>query len=308
MDLESTLETLVSTLPTEMDLDSALDTVAGYLPEGLDPNSILSGARSYIPAEIDFSTMMKFVLFFAACSLVLSVLGRVVLGKRSRLNHSMSSAMGILFIYAITIVVYTFQPWNLIEYLSPLPFMVFAGDYMMVIPFQEAVISVICHEVLSLVILAFLVNLLDTFIPKGNGLVSWYLLRFLTIVLAMALHILVDWAFDTYLPEVLVTYAPVILLGILAAMLLLGVLNVLLGAVLAVVDPIIGAIYTFFFSNIVGKQLTKAVVTTIIICAVVFLLGHFGYTLISITTNALLAYIPTAAVLLILWYLIGHVL
>jgi hypothetical protein len=107
---------------------------------------------------------------------------------------------------------------------------------------------------------------------------------------------------------VLVTYAPIILLGVLAAMLLIGLANLVLGAVLAIVDPIMGAIYTFFFSTIVGKQLTKAVITTIILCAVFFLMNYFGYTIILLNHSALLSYIPFGIVMLILWYLIGHLL
>ena len=308
MDIESTLETIVSSIPEDVDLATAFEAVSKYLPENFDLSSLFSAAKNYIPMEIDFLSMGKFLLLFSAISLLASTLGRVVLGKRSSLNHSLSSAMGILFIYAVTVVVYTFKPWNLEQFLSPLPFLVFAEDYLLIIPFQGSVLSVVCHEILSLVILAFLVNLLDTFIPNGKSIVTWYLLRFLTIVLAMALHLLVDWAFDSYLPEILVTYAPVILLGILAATLLLGVLNVVLGAILAIVDPIIGAIYTFFFSNIIGKQLTKAVFTTVVICAVVFLIGYFGFSLIAITPAALISYIPMALVMLVLWYVIGHLL
>jgi hypothetical protein len=66
--------------------------------------------------------------------------------------------------------------------------------------------------------------------------------------------------------------------------------------------------YTFFFSNIVGKQVSKSVFTTVILCLVFFLMGYFGYTIITITAAALLTYIPLALVLLLLWYLIGHVL
>ena len=308
MDIESTLETIVSSIPEDVNLATAFEAVSKYLPENFDLSSLFSAAKNYIPMEIDFLSMGKFLLLFSAISLLASTLGRVILGKRSSLNHSLSSAMGILFIYALTVVVYTFKPWNLEQFLSPLPFLVFAEDYLLIIPFQGSALSVVCHEILSLVILAFLVNLLDTFIPKGKSIVTWYLLRFLTIVLAMALHLLVDWAFDSYLPEVLVTYAPVILLGILAATLLLGVLNVVLGAILAIVDPIIGAIYTFFFSNIIGKQLTKAVFTTVVICAVVFLIGYFGFSLIAITPAALISYIPMALVMLVLWYVIGHLL
>lgn len=288
-----------------MSIQSAFEAVSSYLPDDL--NGLFSSAAA-VPSEIDFGQAMKFLLLFVGCSLLLTVLGRMILGKRSSLNHSVSSAMGILFLYALSMILYTFQPWELMEQLTPLPFMVFAGDYMLVISFQNSAISVLCHEVLSLVILAFLLNLLDTLIPRGKSIVTWYLLRFITISLAMVLHVLVDWAFDTYLPEVLVTYAPVILLALLAGTMLLGVLNVILGVALAVVDPILGAIYTFFFSNIVGKQLTKAVMTSIIICIVIFLLGHFGYTMICLTESALLTYIPLGLAMLILWYVIGHIL
>lgn len=306
MDLESAIETITSTIP--QDLESAISTVTSYLPDRAAIEGAVSDVVSLIPAELDFMTMAKFLLLFAGAALLLGGVGRMILGKRSSLNHSVSSAIGILFIYAVTIVCYTFQHWNLAQFLSPLPFVTFSGDYMVILPLQGAELSAICYEVLSMVILAFLVNLLDTFIPKGKSILGWYLLRFVTVILAMALHLVVRWVFNTYLPDVLVTYAPIILLGILAAMMLLGLVNLLLSLVLTVVNPILGAIYTFFFSNIVGKQLTKAIFTTAILCVVVFLLGHFGYTIINISVASLTAYIPLAVVCLILWYVIGHVL
>ena len=165
-----------------------------------------------------------------------------------------------------------------------------------------------CSEILSLIILAFLVNLLDTLIPRGNSAVGWFFLRILMVLFAMVLHILADWAFKTYLPNVLVTYAPTILLVILAVALLMGLMNLVLSVILTVVNPIFGALYTFFFSNIIGKQLSKAVFTSGIICGVVFLLGYFGCTVICVSAAALSAYIPLAIVLLLLWFLIGWVL
>lgn len=274
-----------------------MDSLSPYLSEAA---SLAEG--------LEFGSTMQFLLIFGGGCLVLTVLGRLILGKRSSLNHCVSCAMGILFLYAVTMVFYTLEPWDLLERLTPLPFMIFAEDHVLMISFQHSVFSVICHELLSLVILAFLMNLLDTFVPKGKSLVTWYLLRFLTLAAAMVLHVLADWAFDTYLPDILVTYAPVILLGLLLGTMLLGVLNFLLGVLLAVVDPILGAIYTFFFANIIGKQLTKAVATSLIICMVIFLLGHFGLTLILITEEALISYIPFGIVMLILWYIIGHLL
>ena len=271
-------------------------------------DKILSDLQSYIPVEIDFPMVLRFIALCAAGALVMGIFNRFVLGKRSELNHAVSSAMGILLIYAVTIVVYSFNPGNLARFLSPLPFIRFSGDKMIVFSFSAAGLPEICSNVLSMVILAFLVNLLDTFIPKGKKIIGWYLYRFLTVVMAMVLHFVVSWLFSAYLPGVLVTYAPMILLGVLGAMLLLGAAKVVLGLVLTAVNPIIGGIYAFFFSHAVGKQLTKAVVPTLLLCAIVFLLGHFGITVISISTAALTAYIPMILVFLVLWYLLGHVL
>lgn len=291
-----------------MDIESTLETVAAYLPEDLDVSGILGDAASFVPVDLNLAHIAKFLLFFAAGSLILSVLGRFVLGKRSSLNHSVSSAMAILFIYAVTIVVYTFKPWNLEHFLSPLPFVTFFNEYMVVMPIVGVYPTVLAQELLSLIILAFLVNLLDTFIPQGKTIPGWYCLRFLTVGLAMVLHLAIRWAFNTYLPDVLVTYAPLILLLLLIAMLLLGFLNAVLGLILTITNPIVGAIYTFFFSNIIGKQLTKAVFTSGILCIILFLMGQYGYSFIHISMTALTAYIPVAVVCLILWYLIGHVL
>ena len=85
-------------------------------------------------------------------------------------------------------------------------------------------------------------------------------------------------------------------------------MNLVLSVVLTVVNPIFGALYTFFFSNIVGKQVSKAVFSTAIVCAVFYLLDLFGYTVVCISAAALITYIPLALLLLGLWYLIGCVL
>ena len=267
-----------------------------------------STLTAYLPADVDFMSMLKFLAYLAAGVLLVSLTARVVIGRRSSLNHAISAAMGILCIYAVTVVIYTFNPYALAKYLTPLPFVRFNGEVLQVFSFSANDLPAICREVLSMVILAFLVNLLDTWIPKGKKVIGWYVYRFVTVALAMALHYGVTWAFNTYLPGVLVTYAPMILLGILAAMMVLSLANVILGVVLTVVNPIIGGIYAFFFSNIIGKQISKALVTTAILSAVVYALNHFGYTVISISASALTAYVPMIGVSLILWYIIGHAL
>lgn len=304
MDLQNTLSTITDYLGGN--LGQMVAAAASYLPANWE--QAVKHASSYLPTEIDLVNAAQFMLFFAAGVLILSVLSRVVLGKRSSLNHSLSSAIGILFIYAVTIVVYTFKPWNLELLLSPLPFVSFSGQFLVIFPIADAQFPALCSQLLSLVILAFLVNLIDTFLPKGDNPITWFVLRLLTVVVSMILNLAARWAFQTYLPGVLVTYAPSILLVLLVVLMLSGVLNLILGLVISMTNPFLGAMYTFFFSNIVGKQLSKAVFSSAILCAIVYLLEHFGYTVICITAAALMAYIPLAIILLVLWYLVGHVL
>ena len=304
MDLQNTLSTITDYLGGN--LGQMVAAAASYLPANWE--QAVKHASSYLPTEIDLVNAAQFMLFFAAGVLILSVLSRVVLGKRSSLNHSLSSAIGILFIYAVTIVVYTFKPWNLELLLSPLPFVSFSGEFLVIFPIADAQFPALCSQLLSLVILAFLVNLIDTFLPKGDNPITWFVLRLLTVVVSMILNLAARWAFQTYLPGVLVTYAPSILLMLLVVLMLSGVLNLILGLVISMTNPFLGAMYTFFFSNIVGKQLSKAIFSCAILCAIVYLLEHFGYTVICITAAALMAYIPLAIILLVLWYLVGHVL
>ena len=310
--MENTLSTIESAINSVQDtITSAQETIAaasdsiaalkGFLPTAQELSDL-------VPAQVNLMTMLKFIGIFAAVSILVGFLGRAVFGKRSSMNHALSSAMGIFFILVISTVIYVFDPRSLAQYLSPLPYVAFSGEYLVIFPLIGSEFAAICDELLSMVILAFLVNLLDTLIPKGKGIIGWYLLRFVTIVLAMVLHYAFTWASNAFLPGFLVTYAPVLLLGILLLTLFMGLLNVILGVVLVAMNPIFGALYTFFFSSLVGKQLTKAIFTTLVLTAVVVALNYFGTTLLCIAGAALAAYIPLLIVLLILWYLIGHLL
>ncbi len=304
MDLETTFSTISATIPQE--IEQVVSQVAYYIPGEL--RAVMKHASSYLPTEIDFMTVAEFVLYFAAASLVLGIIGRVVLGKRSSLNHSLSSAMAIAFLYAMTIVIYTFKPWNLELLLSPLPFANFNDHYLIILPITGLEFPALCTQVLSLVILAFLINLVDTLLPQGENLLSWLLMRLITVLASFGLHLAASWAFRTYLPDVLVDYAPMILLILLAMMLLSGFLTLILSLVISVTSPFLGAMYSFFFSNVIGKQLSKAIFTTGVIGLVFWVMEHFGLVVILISPAALLTYIPLALVMLVLWYLIGHLL
>ena len=291
-----------------MSVQTLISVLPAHLPQDLLPQELLAQLEGVIPKDLDLAAVGKYLAIFCVCFLALSLGGRMVMGKRSSLNGALSSVMGVLFLYAATIVIYTFRPWSLEQFLSPLPFVTFGGEYLVILPISGSEMPYLCHEVLSLLILCFLVNLADALLPRGKNVISWYLSRFLSVIAAMAAHYLVRWAFDTFLPDVLVTYAPMILLGFLAVFLLMGLLNLVLGLVLTVVNPLLGGAYAFFFSNLVGKQITKSVITTLVVMLCFYAMEQLGYVVIVISAGALSAYLPVMIIALLLWYVVGHVL
>lgn len=255
---------------------------------------------------IDFDTFWKAGLILLLGTFLLSVFGRFVFGKRSALNNAVSSAIGILFIYAITVVLGSAGA-QFANFVAPLPFVTIAGDTMTLFSFEGAHYTAICSEVLSMIILAFLVNLADGWLPKGKNIFSWLFFRVLTVVIGYLIHLVVVGLFASFLPEGLVTYAPVILLALLILMLLTGALKIVVGAVLSTVNPLIGGLYTFFFASVIGKQITKAVLTTVILAALVIGLQYIGFSMISIASAALMAYIPFLIILVVLWYIVFRI-
>lgn len=263
--------------------------------------------QSWVPTNFNMKSFLTLVLVLIVTFLIIGFLGRLLFGKKSVLNQSVSATIGILFIYAITVVIYSYGI-NLKFLLSPLPFITLSGDYLNIFSFVNADYVVICGELLSAVILAFLVNIVNGWFPKGKKLFGWLFFRCLSVAIAMLLHALVNSLLTSFLPEGLITWAPVILLGLLVLMLAVGALKFLVGAILSTVNPLIGFLYTFFFANAIGKQLSKAMLTTALISGLVYMLNHFGVASVFISAAALAAYIPLLVILLVLWYIIGHLL
>ena len=253
--------------------------------------------------SFDLSSFLKAALILLVGTLLLSLFGRFVFGKRSVLNNAVSSAIGIIFIYAVTVVLGS-AGTQFSSFIAPLPFVTISGDQMSLFSFAGAHYTVICSEILSMIILSFLVNIADGWLPRGKGIFGWVFFRCLTVVVAYLMHLVVVWLFSTYLPEGIVIYAPAVLLGLLVLMLITGAFKLIVGAMLATVNPIIGGLYTFFFATVIGKQVTKAVLTTAILCGLVVGLQYAGVDMIAINAEALVAYIPIMIILVVLWYLI----
>lgn len=263
--------------------------------------------KSIVPENFDIGNYLQFLLVLVVGIMLVSLLGRFVFGRRSTLNHAVSSAIAILCIYVVNVVVYS-TGVKLDIILSPLPFVSIQGDYLVLFNVLNADFNSICIHVLDTVILAFLMNLLDSWLPNGKKLLSWYFFRFLSVVLAICLQYVVNMLLSVIVPAGFAEIAPTILVIILLVSLALGALKLLVGGALAFVNPLLAVLYSFFFSNIVGKQLSKAILTTTLLTALVCLLNYLEIGAVFIASAALAAYLPLLVIVLVLWYVVGHLL
>lgn len=264
----------------------------------------------FMSGGFDVSTFLTAALLFAAGSIIIGFLGRLLFGPDSPLSNAVSSAIGILFVYIATVTVITVggELDQFRQFLSPLPFVSIEGETLQLFEFRGADHNLICQQILSMVILSFLVNLLDTWLPRGEHILTWFIWRCATVVLAILAHWFTVGMLDSLLPDVIMLNAPTILLGILVLMLAVGALKFLVGAAIAMVNPIIGALYTFFFANVIGKEISKAILSTAILTALVWALNEFGITALSISMGALIAYIPFLVILAVVWYVCNRIL
>lgn len=263
-------------------------------------------ANFFASKNLDFEKFLKSTAILVVSLLALALIGRILFKKKSDIINAVSAAIGILFIYAVTVILCGLGP-GFQKFIAPLPFVSIENKQMILFQFH-ADYTVVTTHILSMIVLAFLMNLVDSVLPTGKNVIIWLIFRCVSVVAGIVLHLIVTGLLNKYLPEGLRAYAPTILLGVLALMLLTGALKFLVGIVLSTVNPLIAALYTFFFANAIGRQVTKAVLTTLILSVLVWILQKLGIFTIAIVSAALIAYIPFIVILLALWYVVGRLL
>lgn len=260
-----------------------------------------------LPANFDPAQYFMNLLIAIIGILVVVGIFRLCFGKGSLLNAAISSSIAILSIYAINVLIYSFGSKLQILF-DPLPFVSVSEDYLTVFPIFDASFPAICKEIVDMMILAYLMNLLETWLPKGEKIWSWFGFRFLALALAVCLNFCINLFMNSVFQESTLESAPLILLGIIAAAFLLGCLKLIIGGALTFLNPLLGLFYGFFFSKEIGKQLRRAMFTTALLTALVCVLNYFSYTAVSIAAVAVLTYLPIILLGLILWYIIAKFL
>lgn len=266
--------------------------------------SIIAYFGSY---GIDFKSLAMVAVILLFGSLLIGGVFRFIFGRKTMLGRAVSSTIAIVFIYLATALILCFIP-GLQRFTAPLPFATFTDHSIELFQFQGEIYTTVSSQLLSMIILAFLVNLVDRWMPKKTNFLMWLLFRCITVILGLGLHFVVTWLFNQFLPMGIVIYAPVVLLVILLVMLLTGALRFVVGAILTTVNPVIAGLYTFFFATIVGKQVTTAVVTTCMLVGIIYFLQSMGIVALPMVAAAFVAYIPFLLLLVVVWYIVNRFL
>jgi hypothetical protein len=286
-----------------------MNEILDIFENGLDQAGQLgSDLLDHVDAlKINLLQYSKFLCILIFGILLITSLTRFLFGKKNQINLAVTSAMEILCVYVINVVIYALG-LHLQQFITPLPFVTMVEDYLILYPILSAEFVDICHHVLKLLIIAFLVNLINEIIPEGKHLITWFLLRLITVAIAVAAIYFAELGLNTFVPQGIYDIAPTVLLCCLVALVLLGSLKVLVGAVMAFLDPVIAALYTFFFSNVIGRALAKAMVSTALLTGLVAALDYLNITVVLIAASALSAYLPLLLIVVALWYIVGRIL
>lgn len=260
-----------------------------------------------LAGSIDWLDLLKTVLIFAVVIFAAGTVLRMVFGKGSNLTRAVSACVTILLVYLAAVLVYLFLPEYRAE-LPGLPFLTVTEQHFTLWKLSDLSDPLLYGSVMKMAILAFLVNLLESVLPDGKKFLTWYLWRTATVLAALVAYGAVCHGLERVFPELFTLWAKPLVLIFWAVILLSGVLKVLLSIVLTAVNPIIGALYTFFFSNLLGRQFSKSILTTVILVALVEVLNRIGFVQFAFSDFSLAAYGPACVILMATLYLFGRFL
>lgn len=260
-----------------------------------------------LASQIDWVSLVRTALIFSAVAFAAGSVLRVFLGRGSNITRAVSASLSVLMIYLAAILIYLFLPDYRAE-LASLPFITVDEQRLVLWELTGLSEELLYGSILRLALLAFLVNLLEALLPQGEKFFTWYLWRCVTVLAGLVVYRFCCALLDQFLPQVMDQWAKAVVLGFWTLILMSGILKLLLSIVLTVINPIVGALYTFFFSNLLGRQFSKSILTTLILVGLVGVLNQMGFSQFAFGEFSLLGYGPTCIILVATLYLFGRFL
>lgn len=256
---------------------------------------------------IDLMYWLQTALVLAAAACILGGGLRLIFGRGSAIVQAVAACVTLALVYTSAAALYALLP-EIRNMIPPLPFFTVTPEAATCHDPLQADAAALCSELLRLFILAVLVNLSESLLPTGQRLLSWYGFRCLSVCITLGGYFGFCCLTELLLPQFFGSYAVWILLGIWGFILLTGLLRLLLGIILAVINPLIAAIYAFFFSNLIGKQITKSILTAVGFTLLLAVLARLGFHGIDFSAFSLLTYGPICLILLAALYLFGRLI
>lgn len=267
-----------------MNIETLMQTIISYLS---DPNVI--------------GQLTSIFIIGIACFLICGLF-RLIFGHKNILVCAVSTVLGILILYCIRILLA--PQLETLSFLSDLPFVRIETEILSLLSYKTLDSSIFYAEFLRLILLVFLFGLFEDIFPEGKNLFVWLLLRAIGIIAAFCTFTLLEFLTEMFLPGFILTYATTVLLALLILLLAVTLLKWLVGLILGVTaGPLIGGIYTFFVSHIVGKQLTKSALTSCVLLAMIQLAEHFNKTTVLFNDSIHFVLITVILVLIVFRYL-----
>ena len=265
---------------------------------------------SLFPEGFKPMDMVHSRLYIIAIAVIVAVGIRMIHKKASQYNHALSSAMALLFMYLLLIQLHKLVPDIVDPLLDKLPLvdMDLENGTVSLFQFSAKNFSASCAEFLNLFILSFCLIGLDDLIPDAKNVTSWMILQFIIVCLSMAIYTFLLKCINHFCPDLLSSYAPMILVCILLFMVFLGLLKVVLTMMLVAVNPLLIAISAFFSGNKLGLALGKAVMCSLVLVLVSLFMYHKSFMVFALADLTFLVCMLPMIVLGMLWVVIGHIL
>lgn len=260
-----------------------------------------------LSGEFNWFDILKTVLFLSALFFAAGTILRVIFGKDSKTCRALSACLSIVMLYLAAILLYLFLP-DIRSELASLPFVTVDHHRFVLWNLSELPDTILYSALIRLALLAFLVNFLEAVMPRGKAFFSWYFWKCATILLSLVLYRLCCSLADLYIPELFTTWAKPVILIFWSTILFSGIIKLLLSVVLTVMNPIIGALYTFFFSNLLGRQCSKSLLTTAVLVVLIVVLNHLGFAQFAFSDFSPASYLPVCAILIGTLYSFGRFL
>lgn len=254
-----------------------------------------------------------YLLCFALAIFVLGAVLRFACGAVKSLPRAAAACFAILFIYVISICAMGSDgPTNVL--INALPFLSEVSDATSIFVMIKTSFSSFLLEAAQLLVLAFVINLLQDLLKKlirpesGFGLIRffvWYFWQCVIVCIGLAVNYCVYLFLRRYLSEKTVQWILIGFLLLLTLVMVCMALRAVLHTVAFFANPFFTMLSDFLFTNVIGRNLTGAFLTTAALTLIVVIADRAGVLMFLASGGILLtSFAPVIILWLVIWYLV----